>query len=107
MICSDLTADIIMFGASGFHPIKNNRNTDFKGTAKAHTGTQRPPVFYLINFGLSRHYNSRDEMDESLPGGGESAPERRSKRRCNPFQTDIFCIGNVVRHEFVEVRTAS
>src|SRR5258707_2682146 len=112
MICSNCTANNIMFGASGmypngFHPIKNNRNRNFKRTAKAYSRTQRPPVYYLIDFGLSRHYISRDVTDESLRGGDKSAPEHRSKRRCNPFQTDIYYIGNVVRHEFMEVRTVS
>ena len=101
-----------MLGASGmypngFHPIKNNRNRNFKGTAKAYTRTQRPPVYYLIDFGLSRQYISRDVTDEPLRGGDKSAPEHRLKGRCNPFQTDIYYIGNLVRHEFMEVRTAS
>jgi hypothetical protein len=100
-----------MLGASemypnGFHPIKNNRNRNFKGTAKAFTRTQRPPFYYLIDFGLSRHYTSRDVTDEPLRGGDKSAPEHRSNRRCNPFQTDIYYIGNLVRREFMEVRTA-
>jgi hypothetical protein len=113
MICSDCTANNIMFGASGssgmypngFHPIKNNRNQNFKGTAKAFTRTQRPPIYYLIDFGLSRHYISRDVTDEPLRGGDKSAPEHQSRRRCNPFQTDIYYIGNLVRHEFMEVGT--
>ena len=44
-------------------------------------------------------------MDEPHPGGDESAPEHRSGRRrlCNPFHTDIYYIGNVVRKEFMEV----
>jgi hypothetical protein len=92
---------------NGFHPIKNNRSRNFEGAAKVYTRTQRPPVYYLIDFGLSRHYISRDETDEPLRGGDKSAPEHRSRRRCNPFQTDIYYIGNLVRHEFIEVRTVS
>jgi hypothetical protein len=97
-----------MFSASkmypnGFHPVKINRNRNFKGAAKAYTRTQRPPVYYLIDFGLSREYTSRDVTDEPLRGGDKSAPEHRSQRRCNPFQTDIYYIGNLVRHEFIEV----
>src|SRR6266404_6644987 len=107
MICSDCTANNIMFGASGmypngFHPVKNNRNRNFKGTAKAYTRTQRPPVYYLIDFGLSRQYISRDAMDEPLRGGDKSAPEHQLKKRCNPFQTDIYYIGNLVRQEFIK-----
>ncbi len=99
-----------MFGASrmypnGFHPAKIDRNRNFKGAAKVYTRTQRPPVYYFIDFGLSRQYTSRDVTDEPLRGGDKTAPEHRSKNRCNPFQTDIYYIGNLVRQEFMEVRS--
>ena len=98
-----------MFSASrmypnGFHPIKLDRNRNFKGAAKAYTRTQRPPIYYFIDFGLSRQYTSRNVTDEPLRGGDKTAPEHRSKRRCNPFLTDIYYIGNLVRQEFMEVR---
>jgi hypothetical protein len=93
-----------MFGASR---IETNRNRNFNSTARAYTRTQRPPFYYLINFGLSRQYTSRDVMDEPLSGGDKSAPEHRLQRSCNPFQTDIYYIGNLVRYEFIEVRPAS
>ena len=64
---------------------------------------QRPPVYHLIGFGWSRRYASRDVTDEPLRRGDKLAPEHRSSGRCNPFQTDIYCIGNLVRHEFMEV----
>ena len=95
-----------MFGASEMYP-NGFRPVNFKGTANAHTRTQCPLVYYLIGFGWSRQYNSRDVTDEPLRGGDKSAPEHRSRGRCNPFQTDIYYIGNVVRREFTEVRTAS
>ena len=88
---------------NGFHPAKIDRNRNFKGTAKAYTRTQRPPRYFLIDFGLSRQYVSRDAMDEPLPGEDKSAPEHRSKRRCNPFHTDIYYIGNLVRQDFMKV----
>jgi len=96
-----------MFSASrmypnGFHPIKLDRNRNFKGAAKAYTRTQRPPTYYFIDFGLSRQYTSRNVTDEPLRGGDKTAPEHRSKRRCNPFLTDIYYIGNLVRQEFME-----
>ena len=90
---------------NGFHPVKIDRNRNFKGTAKAYTRTQRPPVYYLINFGLSRKYTSRDVMDEPLRGEDKSAPEHRSGGgHCNPFHTDIYYIGKLVREEFMNVR---
>ena len=89
---------------NGFHPVKLDRNRSFKGAAKAYTRTQRPPVYYLIDFGLSRQYISRNVTDEPLRGGDKTAPEHRSKGRCNPFPTDIYYIGNLVRQEFIDVR---
>jgi hypothetical protein len=98
-----------MFGAdrmypNGFHPAKPDRNRSFKGAAKAYTRTQRPPVYYFIDFGLSRQYSSRNVTDEPLRGGDKTAPEHQSTNRCNPFPTDIYYIGNLVRREFIEVR---
>ena len=98
-----------MFDASkmypnGFHPVKINRNRNFKGTAKAYSRTQRPPVYYLTDCSLSRQYTSRDATDDPWRRGDTSALEHRSKMRSNPFQTDIYYIGNLVRHEFIEVR---
>jgi hypothetical protein len=97
-----------MFDASkmypkGFHPVQINRNRNFNGAAKAYTRTQRPPVYYLIDFGLSRQYASRDVTDLPLRGGDKSAPEHQLRRLCNPFQTDIYYIGNLVRDQFMKV----
>ena len=89
---------------NGFHPVKLNRNKNFKGTAKAYTRTQRSPVYYLTDCSLSRQYTSRDATDDPWRRGDRSAPEHRSKMRSDPFQTDIYYIGNLVRNEFIEVR---
>jgi hypothetical protein len=87
-----------------FHPIQMNRSRDFKGVAKQYSRTQRPPRYYLIDFGLSRQYISREVLDEPHRGGDKSAPEHRSGRWCNPFYTDIYYLGNLVRSEFMRVR---
>ena len=87
---------------NGFHPVKIDQNRNFKGTAKAYTRTQRPPRYYFIDFGLSSQYSSRDAMDEPQPGEDKSAPEHRSGQRCNPFHTDVYYIGNLVRQEFMK-----
>ena len=70
--------------------------------------TQSPSIYYLIGFGLSRHYDSRDTMDEPSHGGDKDkpAPDNQPKELCNPFQTDIYDIGNLVRTEFIKVRAA-
>ena len=105
---SDCTVNNIMFDPSqmypnGFHPVKINRKRNFKGDATAYTRTQYPPHYVLIDFGLSRQYPSRDVMDDSLRGGDKSAPEHQSQRPSNPFHTDIYYIGNLVRENFMMV----
>ena len=85
----------------GFHPVKIDRNRNFKDAAKAYTRTQRPPRYYLIDFGLSRQYPSRDALDEPLRGGDQSAPEHQSGRRYNPFHTDIYYTSNLAQ-EFMK-----
>ena len=107
----DCTANNIMFDPSemypqGFHPTQMDRSRNFKGRAKRYTRTQRPPRYYLIDFGLSRQYLSRRALDAPLRGGDKSAPEHRNVTRCNPFYTDIYYLGNLVRREFIKVGLA-
>ncbi|KAH9985000.1 kinase-like domain-containing protein [Russula vinacea] len=102
----DCTANNIMFDPSemyprGFHPTRMDRSRNFKGRANRYTRTQRPPRYYLIDLGLSRQYFSRRALDLPLRGGDKSAPEHRNATRCNPFYTDIYYIGNLVRQEFI------
>jgi hypothetical protein len=98
-----------MFDASGmypkgYHPVQFNRSLKVKGQAKQYTRTARPPRYYLIDFSLSRQYSSRNALDEPLRGGDKSAPEHRHGGRCNPFRTDIYYLGNLVREHFILVR---
>jgi hypothetical protein len=89
---------------NGFHPVKIDKKRNFKGKATSYTRTQRPPRYILIDFGLSRQYSTRDVVDEPLRGGDKTAPEHRIQRSSNPFYTDIYYIGNLVREKFVMVR---
>ena len=88
----------------GFHSTQMDRSRDFKGRAKRYTRTERPPRYYLIDFSLSRQYNSRQALDAPLRGGDEPAPEHRNTTPCNPFYTDIYHLGNLVRREFIQVK---
>ncbi len=104
----DCTVNNIMFDPSrmyprGYHPVQLNRSLSFKGQAKRYTRTARPPRYYFIDFGLSRRYSSRNAHDEPLRGGDKSAPEHRQGGRCNPFHTDIYYLGNLVREHFMLV----
>jgi hypothetical protein len=88
----------------GYHPIQLSRDRDYRRRTKRYSRTKRPPRYYLIEFGLSRRYPSRDALDEPR-GGDMSAPEHRRGGRCNPFRTDIYYLGNFVREHFMRVKT--
>ena len=49
---------------------------------------------------------SRKALDVPLRGGDKTAPEHQNATRCNPFYTDIYYLGNLVRQEFIQVRSA-
>ncbi|KAI0041334.1 hypothetical protein FA95DRAFT_1501637 [Auriscalpium vulgare] len=108
----DCTGQNIVLDPSGmylnsFHPVKLNRTKDFHWFAKSYTRTQRPPRYYLIDFGLSRYYDPArgTPVDVAVRGGDKSVPEFRdylNKPRHNPFPTDIYYIGNMLRTDFIQ-----
>ena len=107
----DCTLENIMLDPSGmypksFHPTSIKRNKDFRGKAKAHTRTWRPPRYLLIDFGLSRQYDpaTGPPLEMPLRGGDKSAPEHRDMETpCDPFPTDVYYLGNLVREDFIQV----
>ncbi|KAJ7680994.1 hypothetical protein DFH06DRAFT_1405821 [Mycena polygramma] len=91
----DCKSDNIMMDASkmfpdGCHPRDIKEKPDLSGKAKFYTRTQRPPKYYLIDFGLSRRYPTRDPAPLDVPagGGGITVPEYRTQQLCNPFAAD-------------------
>ncbi len=73
------------------------------------TRTQRPPKYCLIDFGLSRRYDPSDPnpLEEQIYGGDKTVPEfDTDKLAFNPFQTDIYYLGNMIRKYIIEVRSA-
>ncbi|KAJ6502068.1 kinase-like domain-containing protein [Mycena sanguinolenta] len=87
-----------------FHPIEQDRTRDFSG--KVHpslTRTQRPVKYYLTDFGLSRRYKleERPPLEPTAMGGDKTAPEMVNAA-CDPFLTDVYYLGNLVKTEFLE-----
>ncbi|KAI0043012.1 hypothetical protein FA95DRAFT_503631 [Auriscalpium vulgare] len=90
-----------------FHPAKRSRRKNFKGKAKYYTRTQRPSKYLFIDFGLSRRYDpaAGPPLDEPLRGGDKTVPEHRDRTKlCNPFFTDIYYLGNLIRERFLYKR---
>jgi len=65
-------------------------------------GTEHPYRYYFLDFGFSREYQTRDEMDGQLRGRNGSAPEHELGGPCNPFRTDIYNVGFLVREKFLD-----
>ena len=108
---SDCTSGNIMLDPSdmfpkSFHPAKIRRSKDFRRKAKWYSRTRRPTRYLLIDFGLSRRYDPANgpPLDKPLRGGDKSAPEHQDRvTPCNPFPTDVYYLGNLVREYYIQV----
>jgi hypothetical protein len=90
-----------------FHPTKIDRSRDFRRKAKWYSRTRRPTKYLLIDFGLSRRYDPANgpPLDKPYRGGDKSAPEHQDMTRpCNPFPTDVYYLGNLIREDFMQVQ---
>ncbi|KAK7034453.1 kinase domain-containing protein [Favolaschia claudopus] len=72
----------------------------------AHVHRSRPipraecwPKYRIIDFGLSRQYDPSHgpPLESIILGGDRSPPEHRHRLECNPFPTDIYFLGNLIR----------
>ncbi|KAG2051565.1 hypothetical protein BDR06DRAFT_983513 [Suillus hirtellus] len=93
-----------------YHPVQPHMKRDFSGYVKHFTRTQRPPKYYLIDFGLSRRYDATEENPLEYPifGGDKTVPEfqKNANVPMNPFPTDIYYLGNVIREQFLPTMEA-
>jgi hypothetical protein len=94
----------------GFHPRRQDRNIEFTGPAEQrYTRTQRPPKYYWIDFGLAARFSRETESFQIpiLRGNDKTVPEHQDpkymQQLCDPFPTDIYYLGNLVREFFTEV----
>lgn len=88
-----------------YHPRVIDWTPDLQRPAKYHNRTDHPTKYYFIDFGLSRKYDSIDSPPREPPifGGDKSVPEfRKASDPCNPFPTDIYYLGNMIREEFLQ-----
>lgn len=82
------------------------RSKDFRHKIKGYSRTRRPTRYLLIDFGLSRQYDPANgpPLEDPLHGGDRSAPEHQDgKTPCNPFPTDVYYLGNLVRQHYMQV----
>ncbi|KAI0709581.1 kinase-like domain-containing protein [Cerioporus squamosus] len=90
-----------------FHPTATQKTRDFKGYVQPYTRTARPVRYYLTDFGLSRRYSPDDPNPLEVPifGGDKSVPEFQKDpyAPANPFRTDVYYMGNLIREDFLQV----
>jgi hypothetical protein len=94
----------------GWHPNHDSFEVDYTLYHKSeiYSRTERPPKYYLIDFGISRRYDPANgsPLEDPINGGDKTVPEHQGRKGvipCNPFFTDIYYAGNVIRTEFLEV----
>ncbi|KAF9480287.1 hypothetical protein BDN70DRAFT_857084 [Pholiota conissans] len=111
----DCTGPNVMMDGSelypyGFHPTEQDYNLEFTCSAKQmYTRTQRPPTYYWIDFGNAACFDPSNRSPRIYPlhGTDKSAPEfqnlsQDSVEEFDPFPTDIYYLGNLVRMHFTE-----
>ncbi|TFK74344.1 hypothetical protein BDN72DRAFT_813280 [Pluteus cervinus] len=102
-------ANVMMEGdklcPGGWHHRDRRRAPDGRTWAKFFTRTQCPPKYYFIDFGLSCQYDPSEEnpLEPGVMGGDKTVPEfKTSATLFNPFHTDIYTMGNLIREHFIE-----
>ena len=91
-----------------YHFICDEENRELTGPAKHYTRTTCPTKYYYIDFGLSRKYDpsAGPPLEPPIWGADRTVPEfHKSQDPCDPFPTDIYYLGNVIRTSFLQVRS--
>ncbi|KAF9077760.1 hypothetical protein BDP27DRAFT_1441790 [Rhodocollybia butyracea] len=88
----------------GHHPSRPSRTYDYKKRVRHFSRTLVPPRYYLIDFGFSRKYDSSQERSSeyAILSGGTEPPECKAEAPCDPFATDVFLVGNMIRRRFLD-----
>ena len=90
-----------------YHPQRPWRTRDIKKEVRPWTRTARPVKYYFTDFGISQRFSADEVNPLAVPirGGDKSAPEFQNDLLTprNPFHTDIYYMGNVIRRDFIEV----
>jgi hypothetical protein len=91
----------------GWHFIDyDKKRDDVTAEAKYYSRSRCPPKYFLTDFGISRRYNPADgpPLEDPIIGGDKTVPEfQKSVEPCNPFPTDIYYAGNLIREYILQV----
>jgi len=90
----------------GHHSVLLDKKVDVSGSAPFFTRTERPSKYYIIDFGISSRYSPEETapLELPIPGGDKTVPEFRNiSSPHNPFWTDIYYAGNLIKENFLQV----
>ncbi|KAF7422584.1 hypothetical protein PC9H_010740 [Pleurotus ostreatus] len=87
-----------------YHPSSPNYKLDASTAPRHYTRTQVPVKYYIIDFGLSRMYRREDlpVSEDVIYGADKTVPEFETSESCDPFPTDVYTLGNMIKEEFME-----
>ncbi|KAF5326216.1 hypothetical protein D9611_000730 [Ephemerocybe angulata] len=84
-----------------FHIFDQDFSLDLtKKVSPSKTRTEGKPRYYIIDFGISRHYEGTENPPYEITrmfGSDTSVPEFRNlEEPHNPFPIDVFCLGKMI-----------
>lgn len=93
-----------------FHPVFRNKLPDFKTPAVPLSRLElpRPVKYYIADFGLSTRFSpGAPRLVLGEKGADREVPELSDRVPYDPFKTDVFFIGNMLRRKIHDVRRRS
>ncbi|TBU31680.1 kinase-like domain-containing protein [Dichomitus squalens] len=87
------------------HPVRLYKSYDFKRRVTQHTRTAHPTTYYYIDLGLSNRCDppGASPLIHVSIGGDRTVPEYKDPSALrDPYKIDVYCLGNVIREEFLE-----
>ncbi|KAK6968987.1 kinase domain-containing protein [Favolaschia claudopus] len=96
---TNVMQDPAVYPDGNFHPASPWMDSSYSHRSRPITRTECWPRYLIIDFGLSRRYDpSRGPpLEGIILGGDKSPPEHQKNLQCNPFPTDIYFLGNLLR----------
>ncbi|KAK7691417.1 hypothetical protein QCA50_004816 [Cerrena zonata] len=87
----------------GHHPVRLNYSPDGIHEISSLNRQDHPVRYYFIDFGLSSRFEGGDvPLVVGTKGRDKEPPELSDSEPYNPFPLDIFILGNLYLHEFVQ-----
>ena len=92
----------------GHHPVRIDYAPDGVYDARPLTRSQCHVRYYYIDFGISSYFppNASPRLVLGRDGRDIEVPELSNIVPYDPFKTDIFILGNLLRREFFLVSTS-